>query len=72
MVVIQGDQVYVRSAAALRVLAVMDQPWRLGWIGYRIGLAGSSQVLGPLLLDPSAPAGFRVRATASFQDLLSK
>merc|ERR1712194_604876 len=28
VVVIQGDDVYVRSAAALRVLAVMDQPWR--------------------------------------------
>mmetsp|Transcript_63548 Transcript_63548/g.184326 ORF Transcript_63548/g.184326 Transcript_63548/m.184326 type:complete len:182 (+) Transcript_63548:91-636(+) len=28
VVVIQGDQVFVRSSAALRVLSVMDQPWR--------------------------------------------
>merc|ERR1712216_12439 len=28
LVVIQGSQVYVRSEAALRVLAVMDQPYR--------------------------------------------
>mmetsp|Transcript_61204 Transcript_61204/g.137913 ORF Transcript_61204/g.137913 Transcript_61204/m.137913 type:complete len:182 (-) Transcript_61204:142-687(-) len=28
VVVIQGKEVYVRSAAALRVLAAMDQPWR--------------------------------------------
>eukprot|EP00931_Biecheleriopsis_adriatica_P032978 TRINITY_DN19179_c0_g2_i3.p1 TRINITY_DN19179_c0_g2~~TRINITY_DN19179_c0_g2_i3.p1 ORF type:complete len:209 (-),score=25.09 TRINITY_DN19179_c0_g2_i3:27-581(-) len=27
VVVIQGDEVYVRSTAALRVLAVMDTPW---------------------------------------------
>ena len=44
MVVIQGDQVYVRSTAALRVLAVMDPPWRLGWIGYRIGLEPLSRL----------------------------
>mmetsp|Transcript_20914 Transcript_20914/g.55377 ORF Transcript_20914/g.55377 Transcript_20914/m.55377 type:complete len:185 (-) Transcript_20914:77-631(-) len=28
VVVIQGKDVHVRSSAALRVLAVMDQPWR--------------------------------------------
>eukprot|EP00930_Biecheleria_cincta_P053610 TRINITY_DN39202_c0_g1_i1.p2 TRINITY_DN39202_c0_g1~~TRINITY_DN39202_c0_g1_i1.p2 ORF type:complete len:181 (+),score=22.63 TRINITY_DN39202_c0_g1_i1:10-552(+) len=28
VVVIQGSEVFVRSSAALRVLAVMDQPWR--------------------------------------------
>merc|ERR1712217_167929 len=28
VVVVQGSEVYVRSSAALRVLAAMDQPWR--------------------------------------------
>merc|ERR1711968_339969 len=28
MILIQGDQVHVRSTAALRTLALLDQPWR--------------------------------------------
>merc|ERR1712039_203035 len=34
VVVIQGTEIHVRSSAALRVLAVMDQPWRLASIFY--------------------------------------
>eukprot|EP00434_Breviolum_minutum_P003866 symbB.v1.2.003399.t1/scaffold190.1/size276550/24 len=38
VVVIQDGQVFVRSSAALRVLAVMDQPWRMLAVFYLVPL----------------------------------
>merc|ERR1712232_713254 len=39
LVVIQGKEVFVRSSAALRVLAVMDPPWRALAVFHLIPLA---------------------------------
>eukprot|EP00913_Durusdinium_trenchii_P027183 g25505.t1 len=38
VVVIQDGQVFIRSSAALRILAVMDQPWRMLAVFYLVPL----------------------------------